>query len=176
MVFCSKQITIMNESFFSSIAHSCLTFCDPMDCCTLGFPVHHHLPELAQTQCSLSRSCHPIISSYVVPFSSCLQSSPISGSFARSQFFTSSGQSTGASASPSVLPMNIEHWFPWTYWLDLLVVQGTFKSFLLTTVQEHQFFSAQLSYSPTLTCIHDYWKNHSFDWTDLCWQSNVSAF
>ena len=163
MVFCSKQITIMNESFFSSIAHSCLTLCNPMDCSVLGFPVYHQLPELAQTQCSSSRSCHPIISSSVVPFSSCLQSSPISGSFPRSQFFTSSGQSIGASALPSVLLLNIEHWFPWTYWLDILVVQGTLKSFLLTAVQEHQFFGAQLSYSPTLTSIHDYWKNHSFD-------------
>ena len=60
-------------------------------------------------------------------------------------------------------------------WLDLLAVQGTLKSLLNTTVQKHQFFNIQL-YSPTLTSIHDYWKNHSCDQTDLCWQSNVFAF
>ena len=121
MVFCSKQITIMNESFFSSIAHSCLTFCDPMDCSTLGFPVHHHLPELAQTQCSLSRSCHPIISSYVVPFSSCPQSFPATWPFQMSQLFASGGQSIGVSASTSVLPMNTQDWFllGWTGWISL---------------------------------------------------------
>ena len=62
-------------------------------------------------------------------------------------------------------------------WLDLLAVQGTLKSPLHTTVQKHQFFSAQLSFwSNSHIRMHDYWKNHSFDYTDLCQESNVSAF
>ena len=92
-----------------SVAQSSPTLCHPMDCSTSGLPVLHHLMELAQT-CPLSWWCHPTISSSVVPFSSCLQSFPASRSFLRSQFFTSGGQSIGPSAS--VLPMNIQDWFP----------------------------------------------------------------
>ena len=110
-----------------------------------------------------SRWCHPTISS-VIPFSSRLQSFPSSGSFQMSQFFTPSGLSIGVSASASVLPMNIQDWFPlgWTAWISLQS-KGLSKFFSNTTVQKHQFFGAQLFYSPTLTSIHDYWKNHSFD-------------
>ena len=82
--------------------------CDSMDHSTPGSSVHHQLPELAQTR-PLSLSGHPTISSSVVPFSSCLQSFPASGSFPMSQFFASGGQSIGASAS--VLPMNIQDYF-----------------------------------------------------------------
>ena len=82
-----------------------------MDCSTSGFPVHRQLLELSQTH-ALSWWCHPTISSSVVPFSSCLQSFTASGSFPMSQFFSSSGQSIRASASASVLPMNIQGWFP----------------------------------------------------------------
>ena len=80
--------------------------CDPMDYSMPGFPILHYLPQFPQTQVHLSRWCHPTISSSVVPFSH-LQSFPTSGSFPMSQFFASGGQSTGASASVSVLPMNI---------------------------------------------------------------------
>ena len=92
---------------FSSVAQSCPTLCNPMDCSTPGFPVHHQLPELTQTR-PLSQWCQPTISSSVIPFSSCLQSFPVSESFLVSQFFTSGGQSIGVSASTSVLPMNIQ--------------------------------------------------------------------
>ena len=90
--------------------------CNPMDCSMPGLPVHHQFPEFTQTL--LSRWCHPAISPSIVPFSSHLKSSPASGSFPRSQFFTSGGQSIGVSASASVLPMNIQDWFPlgWTGW------------------------------------------------------------
>ena len=94
---------------FSSVAQMCLTLCNPMDCSMSGLPVHHQLPEFTQTH--VHRVCdaiQPLISSSVVPFSSCLQSFPESGSFPTSQFFTSGGQSTGISASASVLPMNIQ--------------------------------------------------------------------
>ena len=82
----------------------------------------------------------------VIPFSSCLQSFPASGSFPRSQFFPSSGQSIGVSASTSVLPVNIQDWFPlgWTVWISLQS-KGLSRVFSNTTVQKHQFFSTQLS-------------------------------
>ena len=95
-----------------SVAKLCLTFCDPMDCSMPGFPVFHSLSEFAQTQCPLNRWWHLIISSSATLFSFCLQSFPASGSFPMSQFFESGGQSTGASASGSILPMNVQGWFP----------------------------------------------------------------
>ena len=98
--------------------------------------------------CPLSQWCHPTISSFVVSFSSCLHSFPESGSFQMSQFFTSGGQSTGVSASASVLPVNIQDWFPlgWTSWISLQS-KGLSRVFSNTTVQKHHFFSAQLSLS-----------------------------
>ena len=96
--------------------------------------------------CPLSRWCHPTISSSVIPFSSCLQSFPASGSFPVSQFFASGGQSIGVSASTSVLPMNIQDWSPleWTGWISLQS-KGLSRVFSNTTVQKHQLFGAQLS-------------------------------
>ena len=87
-------------------------------------------PRAYSNSCPLSRWCHPTISSSVVPFSSCLQSFPASGSFPMSQFFTSGGQTIGVSTSASVLPMNIQDWCPLGWTGDLLVVQGTLKSLL----------------------------------------------
>ena len=91
-----------------------------MEWSTPGLPVHHQLRVYSNSR-PLSWWCHPTISSSVIPFSSCLQSFPASGSFPKSQVFTSGGQSTGASASTSVLPMNIQGWFPleWTGWIPL---------------------------------------------------------
>ena len=127
-------------------------------------------PGAYPNSCPLSRWCHPTISSSVVPFSFCPQSFPASGSFQMSQFFTWGGQNIGASISASVLPVNIQYWFPlgWTGWISLLS-KALSRVFSNTTVQKHQFFSTQLSlYSPTFTSIHDYWKIHSFDYMDLC--------
>ena len=115
-------------------------------------------PGVHPNPCPLSRWCHPTISSSVVPFSSCPQSFPASGSFQMSQFFTSGGQTIGVSASTSVLPMNIQDWFPlgWTG-LDLLAVQGTLKSLLqhhsskASILQHAVFFIAQLSHSYMIT-------------------------
>ena len=94
----------------------------------------------------LSRWWHPTISSSVVPFSSCSQSFPTSGSFKMSQLFTSGGQSIGVSPSTSVLPMNTQDWSPlgWTGWISLQS-KGLSRVFSNTTVQKHQFFGAQLS-------------------------------
>ena len=103
-------------------------------------------PGACSNSCPLSRWCHPIISSSVFPFSSCLQSFPASGAFQMSQLFTSGGQSIGVAASASVLPMNIQDWFPlgWTGWISLQP-KGLSRVFSTTTVQTHQFFGAQLS-------------------------------
>ena len=104
-------------------------------------------PGVYSNPCPLSRWCHSTISSSVVPFSSCLQSFPASASFPMSQLFVSGGQnSCGVSASTSVLPMNIQDWFPlgWTCW-NSLQSKGLSRVFSNTTVQKYQFFSAQLS-------------------------------
>ena len=103
-------------------------------------------PRVYTNSCPSSQWCHPIISSSVVPFSSCPQSFPASGSFQMSQFFASGGQSIGVSASASVLAMNTQDWFPlgWTGWISLQS-KGLPKVFSNTTVQKHQFFSTQLS-------------------------------
>ena len=126
--------------------------------------------------CPLSQWCHPTISSSVVPFSSCPQSFPASGSFQMSQFFTSGGHNIGVSASTSLLPMNIQDWSPlgWTGWSPCSPRDSQESS---PTPQFKRINSSVLSflYSPTLISIHNYWKNHSFESTDLCWQSNVSA-
>ena len=101
-------------------------------------------PRACSNSCPLSQRCHPTISSSVVPFSSCLQSSLASGSFPMSQFFASGGQSIGVSASTSVLPLHIQDWSPlgWTGWISLLS-KGLSRVFCNTTVQKHQFFSTQ---------------------------------
>ena len=103
-------------------------------------------PRACPNSCPSSWWCHPTISSSVIPFSACLQSFPASGSFLSSQFFTSGGQSVGVSDLTSVLPMNIQDWFPLglTDWIALLF-KGHSGVSSNTTVQEYQFFSAQLS-------------------------------
>ena len=103
-------------------------------------------PRHYSNSCPLSQWWHPTISTSVVPLSSCLQSFPAPGSFPMSQFFPSGGQSIGVSASLSVLPMNIQDWFPigWTGWISLQS-KGLSRVFSNTTVQKHQFFGAQLS-------------------------------
>ena len=101
-------------------------------------------PGVHSDSCPLSRWCHPAISSSVVSFSSCLQSLPASGSFQMSQLFASGGQSTGISASASVLPMNTQDWslLGWTGWISLQS-KGLSRVFSNTIVQKHQFFGTQ---------------------------------
>ena len=125
--------------FFSSVAQSCLTLCDPTDCSTPDFPVHHQIPKLAQTHVHW---CHPTISSSVIPYSSFLQPFPTSGSFPVSQY-----------------------WFPLVL-TGLISLQSKVPSrfFSNTTVQKHQLFGTQLSLWPK-SHIHTWLleKNHSFD-------------
>ena len=127
-----------------SVAQSCLTLCDPMDYSMPGFSVLYQLPKFAQTHVHCSRWCHPTISSSVIPFSSCPQSFPASGSFPVSQLFASGGQSIAVSASTSVLPMNIQGWFPLGLTgLISLQSKGLLRVFSSTTVRRYQFFGAK---------------------------------
>ena len=134
-----------------SVTELCLTLCNPIDCNTPGFSVLHHLLEFAQTYVHWVKWCYSTISSWVTPFSSCLQSFP--SSFPVGQLFASGGQSTGASAS--ILPMNIQGCFPLAMTgLISLLPKGLSRIFSSTTTQKHQFFSAQPSlWSNSHICI-----------------------
>ena len=148
---------------FSSVAQSCPTLCDPMNCNTPGLPIHHQLPEFIQTH-DVSRWCHPAISSSVIPFSSCRQSLPASGSFPMSQLYAWGGQSIGVSTLASVLPKNTQDWSPlgWTGWIPLQS-KGLSRVFSNTTVQNHQFFGAPPS-SQSNSHIHkNHWKNNGLE-------------
>ena len=103
-------------------------------------------PGVCPNSCASSQWCYPAISSSVIPFSSCPQSLPASGSFPMSQLFAWGGQSIGVLALTSVLPMNTQDWSPlgWTGWISLQS-KGLSRVFSNTTVQKHQFFSTQLS-------------------------------
>ena len=118
-------------------------------------------PRVYSNSSPWSHWCHTTISSSVVPFSSHLQSFPEIRSLQKSHFFTSGGQSIGVSASASVLPMNTQDWYP-LGWISLLS-KGLSRVFSNTIVQKHQFSVLSFLYSPTLTSIHDYWKNQSLD-------------
>ena len=121
-------------------------------------------PGVHPNSCPLSQWCYPTISSSVISFCSHLQSFPTSGSLQMSQFFAWGGQSTGVSASASVLPMNTQDGSPleWTGW-NSLESKGLSRVFSNTTIQKHQFFELSLLHHPTLTSIHDHWKNHSLE-------------
>ena len=132
-------------------------------------------PGVYSDSCPSSRWCHSTISSSVIPFFS-PQSFPAIGNLPVSQLVPSGGQSIGASDSASVLPVNIQGWFPlgWTGLISLLS-KGCSRVFSNTIVQKHQFFSAQLSLW-SIFHIHDNWTSHNFDCLDLCGQSNISPF
>ena len=135
--------------YFQAVQFNCSVVSDslwPHGLQHTRLPCPSPTPGAYLNSCPLSRWCHPTIPSSVVPFSSCLQSFPASGSFPVSEFFPSGGQSIGVSASASVLPKNIQGWFPseWTSWISLLS-KGLTRVFSNTTVQKHQFFGAQLS-------------------------------
>ena len=134
------------EVQFSSVAQSCLTLCNPIDCSTPGFPVHHQHPESTQTHVHRVGDAiqpSPPLSSPFLPTFSLSQHQSF---FPMSQFLTSGGQRIGVSDSVSVLPMNIQDWFPlgWTSWISLLS-KGLSRVFSNTTVQKHQLLGAQLS-------------------------------
>ena len=134
---------IINQSIQPSVMSDSLRAHEPQHARP---PCPTPTPRAYPNSCPLSRWCHPTISSSVIPFSSCLQPFPASGSFQMSQFLASGGQSIRVSASTSVFPMNIQDWFPlgWTGWISL---QSKWLSrvFTNTTVQKHKFFTAKLS-------------------------------
>ena len=133
----------------SSVQFSCSVVSDslrPHESQHARPPCQSPTPRIYPNSCPLSQWCHLTISSSVVPFSSCLQSFPTSGSFQMSQLFASGSQNIGVSASTSVLPMDTQDWFPlgWTSWISLQSM-GLSRVFSNTTVWKHQFFGAQLS-------------------------------
>ena len=142
-----QKTNIMASSpiLFSSVAQSCPTL-RPHESQHDRPPCPSPTPKVHPNSCPSSRWCHPAISSSVVPFSSCPQSLPASGSFPMSQLFAWGGQRTRVSASASVLPMNTQDWSPlgWTGCMSLQS-KGLSRIFSDTTIQKHQFFSAQLS-------------------------------
>ena len=134
-------------------------------------------PGACSNSCPLSWWYHPTISSSVVSFFSSLQSCPASRSFPVSQFLAPGGHSIGTSVSASVIPMNIQGWFPLGLTgLISLLSKGLSRSSLVPQFESINSLVLSLLYGPTLTFIHDYWKNHSFDYTDLWRQSDISAF
>ena len=132
-------------------------------------------PSVCSNSCPLSQWCHQTISSSAVPFSPCPQPFPAFGSFPMSWFFISGGQSIRVSASASILPMNIQGWFPleWTGLISLLTKR---LSQLTSQFKSVNSSSLSLLCGPILTSVHDHWKSHNFDYTDPCWQSEISAF
>ena len=163
---------------FSSVqfCRSVVSLCDPMECSKPGLPVHPNPGEYSNS-CPLSQWCHLTISYSVVSFSTCLQSFPASGSFQMSQLFTSGGQSIRVSASTSVLAMNTQDWSPLgrTGWISLQSKDSQ-KSSPTPQLKSISSLAFSILYGPTLTAIHNYWKNQSFDKMGLVWQSNISAF
>ena len=162
---------IRDVFWWCSVAKSCLSLCSPTDCSTPGFPVLHRLPELAQTHVrgvgGAIQPSHP-----VAPFPSRLQSFPASGAFPVSQLFTQVPKVFSISFSFSITPSN-EYSGLINFrmdWFDLHAVQGTLQHSLKASVLWHSaFFMVQL------TSLHDYWRNHSFDYGDLCQQSDDFA-
>ena len=151
------QVSSISSRFFTtreaplpdSVQFSCLVVSDSLrhhESQHTRHPCPSPTPGAYPNSCPLSWWCHPAISSSVVPFSSCPQSLPASGSFPMSQLFAWGGQSIGVLASTSVLTMNSQDWSPleWTGWISLQS-KGLSRVFFNTTVQKHKFFSAQLS-------------------------------
>ena len=180
MEFRKMVLTILytgqQRSSVQSLSHICLfaTLWTAECQASLSITNSRSLPKLMSIELVMPSNhlifCHPLL---ILPsiFPSIRFFFPIN------QLFASGGQSIGVSASTSVLPMNSQDWSPlgWTGWISLQS-KGLSRVFSNTKVKKRQFFGAHLSLSSTLTSIHDYWKDHSLDYTDLCWQNNVSAF
>ena len=134
-------------------------------------------PGVCSNSCPLSQWCHPAISSSVTHFSSFPQSSPASGSYLMSQLFSSDGQSIGVSASASFFPMNIQGWFFFRIdWFGLCwSPTDSQESSPALQLESINSLALSLLYGLTFTSVHDHWKNHSFDYMQLRWQSDVSA-
>ena len=142
-------ITWLDKEDIPSVQFSCSVESDslqPHGLQPIRLPCPSPTPRACSNSHPLSWWCHPTISSSAIPFSSCLQSFPASGSFSVSQFFSSASQSIGASASASVLPVNIQDWFPLGLIALISLQSRGLSSVFNTTVQKHQLFSTQLSF------------------------------
>ena len=153
------------SSPYCSVTQSCQTLCNPTEACQASWSFT--ISRACSNSCPLSRWCHPTISPSAIPFSSCLRSFPASGSFPMSQLFASGGQTIEASTSASVLPVNIQDWFPLGLTgLISLAVQGTLKSLLqhhsskASFLQRSAFFIIQLSH-PYLTTEKTMFLKHT---------------
>ena len=171
MVFCCCSV-----AQFSAVAQLCLTLCDPMNRSMPGLPVHHQLLEFTQTHVieSVMPSNHLILCHPLLLLPSIFPSIRVFSNESALRIKWPKYQSFSFNIGPSN-----EHPGQISFrkdWLDLLAVQGTRES--SPTPQFKSISSSALSflYSPTLTSIYDFWKNHSLNQMDLCWQSNVSAF
>ena len=155
--------TVIKVAQFSSVTQSRPTPCDPMDCSTPGFPVHHQLPEFTQTHVHwvsyAIQPSHPLSSLSPPAFDLCQRQ----GLFKWVSSSHHVAKVLEISASASVLPMTIQDWYPlgYTVWISLQS-RGLSRVFSNTTVQKHQFFSAQPSLWFNSHIVNDYWKNHSF--------------
>ena len=159
---------------FSSVKFSHLAMSDslrPHELQPARPPCPSPTPGVYSNSCPQSGWCHPVISSSVIPFSFCPQSLPASGSFPMSQLFTLGGQSIGVSASATVLPVNTQDWSPLgrTGWISLQS-KGLSESSPIPQFKSINSLALSFLHSSTLTPIHDHWKNHSLDQTDLGWQ------
>ena len=133
-------------------------------------------PGVCSHSCPLSQWCHPTMSSSITPFSSCPQSFPASGSFPVSWLFISGSRSIRVLDSASVLPVNIQGWFPLGLTGLIFLLPKGLESSPAPQFKSISSSGFSLLFHPTLTSIHDYWKNHSFDYMDLYWQNEVFAF
>ena len=157
------------------VAKSCPTLCDPMDCSSPGSPVLHHLPSstfwVRSNSYPLSQWCYLTISSSAALFSSCLQSFPVSGSYSNksalrirlSKYWSFSFSICPSNEYSGLISFSIS-------WFDLLAVQGILKSLLQHRNLKASILPAlSLLHGPNPTSVHDYWKNHCYDYTDLRW-------
>jgi len=153
-----------------------MTLCNPMNCSMTGVPVLYHLPEFAQSHVHwVGDAIQP--SHLLLPPSPLVLNLSQHQPLSTSQIFISGDQIIGASASASVLPMNIQSWFHLGLTDLIFLLSKEFsRVFSSTTLQSINSSVLSLLYGPTLISVHDYWKNYSFDYMDLCWQSDISAF
>ena len=166
-----KRISLNNNQSSHSVVSDSL---QPHGLQHTRLPCPSPTPRACSNSCPLSLWCHPTISPSVIPFSSHLQSFPASGSLPMSQFFTSRGQSIETSAS--VLPMNIQGWYPLGLTGLISLQSKWFKSLLQHHSSKASILRCSAFFMVQLTSLGDYWKNHRFDCVNLCWQSNISAF
>ena len=158
-----------------SVTKSCSTVCGPVDCSTPGFPVLHHVPEFAQIQ--VHWVSHAILPSHLLlPPSRLALFFLASGSFPVSWLFSSGSQSIGVSVSASVLPRTFRVDFLYDWLVCSCCPGDSEESSLAPQFESISSSFLSLLYGPAFTFIHDYWKNRSFNYMDLCWQSGFSAF